>query len=227
MNIIFEVLEGGYDKNLSYIIGDTNNSELSIVDASIEYSAIKEILKQYPQHKLTKILLTHAHFDHITSLTDLLIEEDNIELIAHPEALEPLSKQLNIRKYTQVKHDDIIHINNDHTVKVIHTPGHQPECICFDWIGQKKLFTGDTLFVDACGRCDLPRANPMDQYYSLEYLYDNIDGHTLLHAGHDYGHAITDDFRSQKRNNRYLTIFQDQSISDSERQDLWIKTRMR
>ncbi len=87
--------------------------------------------------------------------------------------------------------------------KVIHTPGHSPGSVCF--YGQGLLITGDTLFIDAIGRTDLPGGDYNILMESLRNRIFPLPDTTLVLPGHDYGPRPKDTLGNQKRTNPYLT----------------------
>jgi hydroxyacylglutathione hydrolase len=72
-------------------------------------------------------------------------------------------------------------------ITLIHTPGHTPGSQCF--LVDGKLISGDTLFLDGCGRTDLPGSNPEDMYYSLTQRLAQVSNDTTLYPGHRYSAA--------------------------------------
>jgi hydroxyacylglutathione hydrolase len=88
---------------------------------------------------------------------------------------------------------------------VLHTPGHSPGGICLYFPGQ--LFTGDTLFVGAAGRTDLPGASLAQLLTSLEEKIMPLPDETRIWPGHDYGETPTSTLGEEKLNNPYLTDF--------------------
>jgi glyoxylase-like metal-dependent hydrolase (beta-lactamase superfamily II) len=92
-----------------------------------------------------------------------------------------------------------------HEAKVLHTPGHTPGAICLYFPGH--LFTGDTLFVDAAGRTDLPGGSLQDLLQSLEEKIIILPDATRIWPGHDYGESPTSTLAREKATNPYLTDF--------------------
>ncbi len=88
---------------------------------------------------------------------------------------------------------------------VLHTPGHTPGAICLYFPGQ--LFTGDTLFVGAAGRTDLPGGSLNQLISSLEEKIMPLPDETRIWPGHDYGETPTSTLGEEKVNNPYLTDF--------------------
>jgi glyoxylase-like metal-dependent hydrolase (beta-lactamase superfamily II) len=88
---------------------------------------------------------------------------------------------------------------------VIHTPGHTPGSICLAFPGH--LFTGDTLFVEAAGRTDLPGGSLDALIRSLEEKIMPLPDDTLIWPGHDYGGSLNSTLVQEKERNPFLTDF--------------------
>ena len=168
-----------------------NENKCFVVDPGGNYSEIEKTIKELNLEVLG-ILLTHAHMDHTFLIgkfnCPIYIHEKEVEVLRYSSlslydsfSLDmPFSfKDLNIIK---VKNDDIIKLN-DLEIKVIHTPGHTKGSVCY--LCNNKLFSGDTLFKESCGRCDLPTGSEIDMANSLVYLIDNLDEATKVYPGHD------------------------------------------
>ncbi len=89
--------------------------------------------------------------------------------------------------------------------RILHTPGHTPGSICLYFPGH--LFTGDTLFVEAAGRTDLPGGSLEVLLHSLEHKIMVLPDETRIWPGHDYGGTATSTLGAEKVNNPYLTDF--------------------
>jgi len=159
--------------NFTYLIGDEDSGLAAVIDPADDAD---KILKEAEKHnlKIAYIINTHAHFDHIKA-NEELTSKTRAKIIMHEKA--------KAKKDISVKDNDIIEIGKL-KIRVIHTPGHTPESICL--LIDKKLLTGDTLFVGGCGRTDLPGGNPEELYYSLLKLME-LDDNTEIYPGHDYG----------------------------------------
>ncbi len=138
------------------------------------------------------ILLTHGHFDHTVSV-DTLREALGVPAYIHEhDAVMLTDGKLNAhfdfygtecvhRKADIMLHDgDVIDVGKEQ-LKVIHTPGHTGGCVCF--LCDDFIVTGDTLFADSIGRCDLWSGSSAQIAISLELLRD-FDGTLPLYSGH-------------------------------------------
>ena len=84
---------------------------------------------------------------------------------------------------------------------MIHTPGHTPGSQCFHVDG--RLVSGDTLFLDGCGRTDLPGSNPEDMYDSLQKLA-SMPTATIVYPGHRYSLPSSATLESIRESNYVL-----------------------
>ena len=69
-------------------------------------------------------------------------------------------------------------------IELIHTPGHTPGSQCF--LVDGKLVSGDTLFLEGCGRTDLPGSDPEEMYRTLQQRLLRISDDTMIFPGHLY-----------------------------------------
>ena len=184
-------------QNFSYIIGDEKTKEAAVVDPGWQTNKILDIAKK---HKLNinKILMTHAHYDHANRAGDMA-DATGATVYVHEEEADEI-KKLGINKIKIINDSDEINIGKI-KVKVLHTPGHTPGSVCF-LINNKKLISGDTLFVEAIGRVDL--GGDIEKMYNslqkLKKLNENIE----VYPGHDYGSKQNSTIAYEKKNNPYM-----------------------
>jgi glyoxylase-like metal-dependent hydrolase (beta-lactamase superfamily II) len=91
----------------------------------------------------------------------------------------------------------------DIEIEFLHTPGHTPGSQCF--MVKQTLVSGDTLFIDGCGRVDLPGSSSEDMFHSLQKLATLPDD-TLLLPGHNYSQVPRATMEETKRINTYMRI---------------------
>ena len=87
-------------------------------------------------------------------------------------------------------------------VQLLHTPGHTPGSQCF--LIDNRIVSGDTLFIGACGRVDLPGSNPEQMYYSLTQKLMALPDDTVLFPGHNYSDRPTSTIGTEKQSNPYF-----------------------
>jgi len=189
-------LELGHMENFIYIIQDHSSKTAAVVDPAWEVNKIT-ILAEHQGFKITDVLLTHSHYDHTDGLQAILKTVDAKVHLA----------QLEAEFWGQKLANPILHQEGDTiqlgatTIKVLHTPGHTPGSVCYH-LG-KHLITGDTLFVNACGRCDLPGGNQQQMTNSLRRL-GSLPPETIIHPGHHYGPQATSTIAEQLKNNPFM-----------------------
>lgn len=190
--MFFKQIKVGFMQNFSYIIGD--NGECALVDPGWEYKKLIKICEEN-KLKIKKILLTHIHYDHILDLKKI-VKKTNAAVYVHK--LENL-KNKNF-KVINIKDNDIINVGKI-KIKVLHTPGHSLGGVCF--LFDKKLLTGDTLFVGAVGRVDLAGGNEEELIKSLKKL-SKLDNDIEVFPGHDYGSKSSSTIGYEKENNPFM-----------------------
>lgn len=191
-------IELGPMQNFVYLVGSADTKEVAVVDPGWEAEKIVEAAEADGM-RITKVLITHTHFDHVRALPDLL-EKVQAKVYAHKaeaEFLKGLGSDL-----VKVEGGDEVRIG-DVSVRFLHTPGHTPGSQCF--LLEEKLVSGDTLFVGTCGRCDLPGGDPEQMYRSLSKL-KQLDDRTILYPGHNYADRPFSTLGEEKRSNYFLQV---------------------
>lgn len=210
-NIYFKQIETGPMQNFAYVIGDPVTREALVIDAAWDIPALVNVAEQ-DGYTISKALVTHYHQDHlggefsgqhIQGAAELL-EQVKAKVYIHKAEAEFLNKiaGLSDSDLVKVEGGDTTQVGSLE-VKFIHTPGHTPGSQCF-LIGN-SLVAGDTLFINSCGRIDLPGSNPEDMYHSLRTLSQLADD-TVLFPGHNYSGQPSDTLGNQKKRNTYLHL---------------------
>lgn len=196
---MFEIIqkEIGPMENFVYLIGDKQTKKASIVDPGWDAPAILK-MAQDKGYTITNILVSHTHFDHINALDDLLKKVDAKVHVHKAEASYLKSAQGNIEP---CESGDILELGNT-KIRFIHTPGHTPGSQCFQV--EDNLVSGDTLFINGCGRCDLPGGNPEEMYDSLHNKLMKLKDATILYPGHNYASTQTSTIAQEKNNNPFM-----------------------
>lgn len=191
-------MELGPMENFVYLIHDHASNTAAIVDPAWE---VDEVLRfaDSKDIRITDILLTHSHHDHVNGLQQTLEHSDAKVHLLKPEAQfwgESLSKPV-------LHHGgDQIHIG-DSIIDILHTPGHTPGSACYH-VGN-DLIAGDTLFVFGCGRCDLAGGNPEEMFQTLKKMKTELPVSTVLHPGHNYApQSPTSTLETQCQGNPFL-----------------------
>lgn len=192
-------------ENNNYLIIDEESKDAALIDcSSYDENILIELKKQGA--KLKYVLLTHGHFDHIGGLNNI---PENVEVLMHSGDIEwveqvnnylpmigmPSMEVPKIDKF--ISDSEIIKLGNT-TIKVIHTPGHTQGGVCFYIKGH--LFSGDTIFRESVGRCDLPGGNFSQIIKSIENKIFTLPDDTIIYPGH--GKTTTVEW--EKEHNSYF-----------------------
>lgn len=196
-SLIIKQYEIGPLANFIYFIGDSSSKEIAVVDPAWDVNFLRQEAQKLGL-KITNIFLTHGHPDHVNGLAELLKTHDVPVYISENEA-----------PFYKPKCKNLIEVKNHERLKVgsvefecILAPGHTPGCQCF--LSGQHMITGDVLFVDGCGRCDLPGGDPKQMYQSLYNIIMKLPDGIVIYPGHNYGATPTDTIGRQKKSNPYL-----------------------
>lgn len=175
----------------SYIVRHVPTGELVVVDPGGD---APEIIKAVRDAKGTPkaVWLTHGHPDHLGAARAIEIEF-GIPTLAHAEEAPVIARSSDLsRQFTgegQEGPGDVRPFTGEPElelgggkVRVIHTPGHTPGGVCFDFGG--FALTGDTLFRHGVGRTDLPGGSEEKLWQSISRFLGLVGDHTLLFSGH-------------------------------------------
>lgn len=201
--IIKTFLEPPIDNN-NYLLIDEKTKDAALVDCSAVDDSILEELDSEGA-RLKYILLTHGHFDHIAGIR----LNPDIKIFMHKADLGWLNKvnsympmfgmpEMNIPQIDVFVEDgDIIKLGETE-IKVIHTPGHTQGGVCYYTSG--SLFSGDTIFRECVGRCDLEGGDFDQIVESIENKIFTLPAETIIYPGH--GSRTTVGW--EKEHNRFL-----------------------
>ena len=148
--------------------------------------------------RITDILLTHSHHDHINGIEDVLQAHDAQLHLLKAEA-RFWGSYLDLP--TLHHGGDIISLGETE-IEVLHTPGHTPGSACYRIADQ--LISGDTLFVFGCGRCDLRGGDPEQMFHTLRDMQQRLADNTIILPGHNYAAKPASTLAEQKDGNPFL-----------------------
>ncbi len=205
--MFIQQIQVGHMAVFAYLVGDPVTGDALVIDPA---DNAHEILALAAKNKLriNYIVNTHGHVDHIggnagmqklTGAKIIVHEDDAIMLTSTPAAM------LRMFGATQspppdilVKDGQMISVGNVE-LKVIHTPGHSPGGMCLYTAGY--VFTGDTLFVEAVGRTDLPGGSWQTMYNAIKTRLFTLPDDTKVMPGHNYGRTPTSTIGHEKKYN--------------------------
>ena len=205
-----QLLVGPMD-NFIYLIGSKSTREVVIIDPAWDIDALLNHIKE-KDLKLASVLVTHYHPDHIGggmgghSIEGIaeLLEKDPVKIFVHKLEAEGVKKVTGVSDIylNIVESGDHLTIG-ENDIEFLHTPGHTPGSQCFKV--NNNLVSGDTLFVQGCGRVDLPGSNSEDMFHSLQKL-SSLPDETILYPGHNYSAEPYESMERVKEINTYLRI---------------------
>jgi len=179
--------------NFVYLVGDAVTRECLVVDPAWDIPGIIEAASKQDL-TITGALVTHYHPDHIGG--DLF--GHSVEGLAELMTLNPCHIHIHKAEAHGVKFmsglsdsDMIKHDGGDKVtvgeveVECLHTPGHTPGSQCFRCAS--ALIAGDTLFLQGCGRVDLPGGDPEQMRLTLTQRLAKLPDDLVLYPGHSYG----------------------------------------
>ncbi len=194
----------------AYLVGDQITGDALVIDPAAD---VKGIIAEAKKNNLriNYIVNTHGHVDHISGNTEMqketgakiIVHEDDSIMLTHTPAmiLRMFGAKASPPADIMVKDGDIISVGNVE-LKVIHTPGHSPGGICLYTPGY--VFTGDTLFVEAVGRTDLPGGSWNTMYKAIKEKLFCLPDDTKVMPGHNYGRMPTSTIGHEKTCNPFV-----------------------
>lgn len=178
-------------ENNNYLVVDETTKDATLIDATgMSDELVKDVENLNCDVKY--ILLTHGHFDHITGVQELkkyfgakvLMNELDMDWVKNINLVLP---QFDISPVEIPVIDEFINDGDKIKIgglifKVISTPGHTKGGVCY--LIENVLFSGDTLFRDCVGRCDLPGGNYKDIQKSIREKLFTLPEDTIVYPGH-------------------------------------------
>ena len=213
--VIIKQFPTGDFEVFTYVLACPETREAAVIDPAGDPEKILSVLSG-EELQARYILNTHGHPDHILA-NQRLKEALSIPVCMHrmdadfftdPGTQELICKELGLscEPAVDVKLEDGQSLElGKLRIRVIHTPGHTPGSACF--LVQGNLFTGDTLFVGAAGRTDIPGASLEALLASIRDKLLVLPRETVVWPGHDYGDTPTSTIGREMEENIYITDF--------------------
>ncbi|QRK10739.1 MBL fold metallo-hydrolase [Archangium violaceum] len=176
----------------TYLIADEATREAALIDPVLEQVDRDLQLLTELGLKLTLVLETHVHADHITGAGQLR-ERTGARVAASPAGAPCVD--------LQVKDGEELAVGGLR-IQVIATPGHTDDSLSF--LVGNKLFTGDALLIRACGRADFQNGNAGQLYDSITGRLFTLPDETEVYPGHDYAGLMMSTIGEEKRHNPRL-----------------------
>lgn len=178
--------------NFAYAIGDRQTTQALLVDPAYDVAGLLAVLAADGM-TCSGVLATHYHPDHVGgSMMGMQLEGvaellEYVDVPIHVQAAEAEYVRtvtgLTDDNLTQHQSGDVVSVGTVE-IELIGTPGHTPGSQCF--LVDGRLVAGDTLFLDGCGRTDLPGSDAAQMYESLTQRLAKVPDDAVLYPGHRY-----------------------------------------
>ena len=189
-------ITGGSLGTNCYIAWQEGQDKCVVVDPGFDAEIILERVRAKGL-TVQAILLTHGHYDHVGGVKQLATETD-CKVYLHAGDLQlPSQLTLGVIPCTNHFEDGEKLSLAGLEILVRHTPGHSPGSVCL--LCENVIFAGDTLFVDTCGRTDLPGG-------SYRQIHDSLKGLAALEGEYHVlpGHGLPTTLERERRSNPYM-----------------------
>ena len=197
MPLYVRQLKLGPMENFVYLVGAEGARETALIDPAWDVEAALAAAEE-DGRAVTHALVSHHHFDHVNGLP-MVLEKGGIRVFAHRSDVPRLAPELQ-REVSAVEAGTAVEVG-PLRIAAMHTPGHTPGSTC--WHAGEGLFAGDTVFVNACGRCDLAGGDPEQMFQSLKRVSE-LPGEVRLYPGHDYGDVPVSSVARERERNPYF-----------------------
>ena len=195
--------------NFVYLIGDRQTGECVVVDPAYAVDDLVDCAATDGM-RITGVLATHYHPDHIGGSMmnyriegiSRLLELGSVAVHVNKDEAPWVVRTTGVSEKDLVTHHsgDIVSVGSIE-VTLLHTPGHTPGSQCF--LVNHCLISGDTLFLDGCGRTDLPGSDPELMYESLQRL-NKLPADTIIYPGHQYSQPACESLHDVQQHNFVL-----------------------
>ena len=180
-------------RNFTYALGDRRSGEAVLVDPAYRPGELLDVLSEDGM-TLVGAVATHYHPDHIggtfigeqhiSGIAELL-ELHDVPVHVQAEEVSWVLERTGVDSRALLTHEDgeVLQVGNVE-ITLLHTPGHTPGSQCL--LVEGCLLSGDTLFIDGCGRTDFPGGDPREMYWTLSERLAAVSDETVLYPGHLY-----------------------------------------
>jgi len=189
--ILFKQLFDPGTWTLTYILADADSKEAVVIDPVLEQVERDLAVLGELGVTLKYICETHVHADHITGGAGLKRATGAKFVAGMGSGLSCTDVLLNDGEYLEFGGERLYAMS---------TPGHTNGCMSYRW--EDRLFTGDTLLIEACGRTDFQEGDSSALWQSLQRLFSFPD-ETLVFPGHDYQDRRVSTIGQEKLRNPY------------------------
>jgi glyoxylase-like metal-dependent hydrolase (beta-lactamase superfamily II) len=177
--------EIGTMRNFVYLVLDWRSRTAAWVDPQRDLRAPLKDLERFG-FKLTEILLTHSHHDHVAGVPELSKLHPEVPIRLHSDDHFRIPGELRRTTRIEALEDGQVLSLGSLRIRTLHTPGHSAGECCFLVEGVRPyLLTGDTLFIRDCGNTSSPTGDNSQMFASLQKIR-GLSPETVILPGHHY-----------------------------------------
>lgn len=174
----------------TYLLADGVSFRAVLIDPVADHANLYLSLLDEQKLTLNFVLETHVHADHITAAG--ILRRQTGACVAVGRACAAPCADL------QLTGGEVLNFGNE-SIFVLDTPGHTPGSVSYLW--RDRLFTGDALLIDGCGRTDFQQGDAGMLFDSIVHKIWNLPDETLVYPGHDYHQRYVSSVAQEKRSN--------------------------
>ena len=208
--MIFEIVVVGPLAVNCFIIGDETSGEGIVVDPGADAGNVLAAVKAHGLKKISYVINTHGHFDHVGGNRQVLAAT-GAQLLIHRDDAPFLSRAADVATMyglatensppaDRFLEDGMMIEFGGYGLNVLHTPGHTPGGCCLYLEGEGKVLTGDTLFAEGVGRTDFPGSSHEALMEGIRTKLMTLPDATVAYPGHGPSTTIG----HEKRYNPYI-----------------------
>ena len=187
--MIFYQIDAGGDRNFAYLMADKEGGTAALFDPPRDSSRYMPLVEKHGL-EVAYIIVTHGHSDHTCGVVEAK-KKTGAKVVVHAKCV--------VQAEVHVDEGDALELGSL-KLHIFYTPGHANDSMCI--LGEKKLVTGDTLFVGKVGGTDYGDG-ARQEYESLQKLM-KLDDDIEVYPGHNFGVQPTSTIGHERKTNPFI-----------------------
>jgi len=191
--------EGGGSSTYTYLLGDADSKEAILIDPVLEQVERDVAAVNRLGLKLTLVLNTHCHADHITGTGELKKRLPGVTSVISAASGAKADRKL-------APSEVVTWARGKRALKTLATPGHTNGCVSYYDASIGAVFSGDALLIGGCGRTDFQEGSAATLYDSVHQQIFTLPPATLVLPAHDYKGRTHSTVQAEREGNPRLTL---------------------